>query len=132
MRYLRKTLQYIFNPCVQKYYQDRWSDQQDWNNPTEEGHLYNVLDCCALKALTGWTVGEIADNCRERCGGMGYLEANRFGYAISGSHSSRTAEGDNSVLMNKVASELIQRLDKKGISLFFNNALLQSRARNLL
>ena len=49
---------------------------------------------------------------------MGYLEANRFGYAISGSHSSRTAEGDNAVLMNKVASELVQKLakDKQGIA----------------
>ena len=51
-------------------------------------------------------------DCRERCGGMGYLEANRFGYAIAGSHSSRTAEGDNAVLMNKVASELIQKIGK--------------------
>ena len=46
---------------------------------------------------------------------MGYLEANRFGYAIAGSHSSRTAEGDNSVLMNKVASEIIQKQDKASI-----------------
>jgi len=91
---------------------DRWSDQQDWNNPTEEGHFHNVLDCCAIKAITGWHIGEVADNCRERCGGMGYLEANRFGYAIAGSHSSRTAEGDNAVLMNKVASELIQKIGK--------------------
>ena len=69
--------------------------------------------------MTGWSVGQIADNCRERCGGMGYLEANRFGYAISGSHSSRTAEGDNSVLMNKVASELIQRVDQNDIKKTF-------------
>jgi len=98
-----------------KKVKDRWAEQQDWNNPTEEGHFWNVIDCCALKALTGWSVGIIADNCRERCGGMGYLEANRFGYAIAGSHSSRTAEGDNSVLMNKVASEIIQKQDKTSI-----------------
>lgn len=61
-------------------------------------------------------------DCRERCGGMGYLEANRFGYAIAGSHSSRTAEGDNAVLMNKVASELIQKIAKKdAASLVANN-----------
>ena len=54
-------------------------------------------------------------DCRERCGGMGYLEANRFGFAISGSHSSRTAEGDNSVLMNKVASEFAKKVDPKEI-----------------
>ena len=72
-----------------------------------------------LKALTGWSLGRIADNCRERCGGMGFLEANRFGYAISGSHSSRTAEGDNSVLMNKVASELIRRVDQNEVKKTF-------------
>ena len=54
-------------------------------------------------------------DCRERCGGMGYLEANRFGFAISGSHSSRTAEGDNSVLMNKVASEFAKKVNPKEI-----------------
>ena len=54
-------------------------------------------------------------DCRERCGGMGYLEANRFGFAISGSHSSRTAEGDNSVLMNKVASEFAKKANPKEI-----------------
>jgi len=46
---------------------------------------------------------------------MGYLEANRFGFAISGSHSSRTAEGDNSVLMNKVASEFAKKVNPKEI-----------------
>jgi len=96
---------------------NRWADQQAWNNPTEDGHFHNVLDCCAIKAITGWHIGKVADQCRERCGGMGYLEANRFGYAIAGSHSSRTAEGDNSVLMNKVASELIQKEAKNATSL---------------
>jgi len=105
---------YVYDWCLHKV-KDRWMDQQDWNNPSEEGHFWNVIDCCALKALTGWTVGEIADNCRERCGGMGYLEANRFGFAISGSHSSRTAEGDNSVLMNKVASEFAKKVNPKEI-----------------
>lgn len=48
---------------------------------------------------------------------MGFLEANRFGFAIAGSHSSRTAEGDNAVLMNKVASELIQKEGKNATKL---------------
>lgn len=45
------------------------------------------------------------------------MEANRFGFAMAGSHSSRTAEGDNAVLMNKVASELIQAEGKNAKSL---------------
>ena len=39
----------------------RWADQQDWNNPTDEGHFHNVLDCCSIKAITGWHVGKVAD-----------------------------------------------------------------------
>jgi acyl-CoA oxidase len=122
---------YTFEWALKKV-KDRWAEQQDWNNPTEDGHFWNVIDCCALKALTGWSVGAIADNCRERCGGMGYLEANRFGYAIAGSHSSRTAEGDNSVLMNKVASELIQKLDQKTIPQIFGKMLFHKLLEGLL
>ena len=61
--------------------------------------------CCVIKALTGWHVAETATVCRERSGGQGYLSCNRFGNGIAGSHSSMTAEGDNSVLMQKVATE---------------------------
>ena len=61
--------------------------------------------CCVIKALTGWHVAETATICRERSGGQGYLSCNKFGSGIAGSHSSMTAEGDNSVLMQKVATE---------------------------
>lgn len=61
--------------------------------------------CCVIKALTGWHVGEAASVCRERCGGQGYLSCNRFGPAIGYAHAAMTAEGDNSVLMQKVATE---------------------------
>lgn len=66
--------------------------------------------CCVIKALTGWNVAEAAAICRERCGGQGYLSCNKFGSGIAGSHSSMTAEGDNSVLMQKVASEKLMVL----------------------
>ena len=42
---------------------------------------------------------------RERCGGQGYLSVNRFGAAIGAAHAAMTAEGDNSVLMQKVTKE---------------------------
>ena len=61
--------------------------------------------CCVIKALTGWHVGEAASVCRERCGGQGYLSCNKFGTSISYAHAAMTAEGDNSVLMQKVATE---------------------------
>ena len=61
--------------------------------------------CCVIKALTGWHVGEAASVSRERCGGQGYLSCNRFGAAIGYAHAAMTAEGDNAVLMQKVATE---------------------------
>jgi len=86
------------------YIKQRWMDQDkdDVKDATEV-----VMMCCAIKAITGWHVNQTANLGRERCGGAGYLSSNRFGLAISGSHSSMTAEGDNSVLMMKTASEYL-------------------------
>lgn len=39
-----------------------------------------------------------------RCGGQGYLSCNRFGTFIGLAHAAMTAEGDNSVLMQKVCT----------------------------
>ncbi|CAJ0643447.1 2114_t:CDS:2 [Entrophospora sp. SA101] len=43
----------------------------------------------------------VASICRERCGGQGFMGINRFGNYIGFSHAGMTAEGDNSVLMQK-------------------------------
>ena len=45
--------------------------------------------------------------CRERCGGQGYLSCNKFGHYLGLAHAACTAEGDNSVLMQKVAKEYL-------------------------
>lgn len=78
-----------------------------WAFKAEDGsdHSNVVAMCCVIKALTGWHVGEAASVCRERCGGQGYLSCNKFGSAIGYAHAAMTAEGDNSVLMQKVATE---------------------------
>ena len=66
-----------------------------------------IILCCSVKAVLAWHNEEVASLCRERCGGQGYLSANRMGEAILGSHSGITAEGDNAVLMQKVSKELL-------------------------
>ena len=35
--------------------------------------------CCVIKPLCGWNVENVSSITRERCGGQGYLAANRFG-----------------------------------------------------
>ncbi|KAF9584912.1 hypothetical protein BGW38_004720 [Lunasporangiospora selenospora] len=61
--------------------------------------------CCVIKPLITWNAERVATTCRERCGGQGYLSVNRFGQMIGFAHAGMTAEGDNSVLMQKVAKE---------------------------
>ena len=63
--------------------------------------------CCAIKPMCGWNCERSGSTCRERCGGQGYLSCNRFGDIIGFAHATVTAEGDNRVLMQKVAKELL-------------------------
>lgn len=83
------------------YVKDRWAFQAADGSE----HAEVVTLCCFIKPLCGWHVENVAAITRERCGGQGYLSVNRFGTVIGSSHAALTAEGDNSVLMQKVAKE---------------------------
>eukprot|EP01065_Artemidia_motanka_P003334 TRINITY_DN11601_c0_g1_i1.p1 TRINITY_DN11601_c0_g1~~TRINITY_DN11601_c0_g1_i1.p1 ORF type:complete len:650 (+),score=260.04 TRINITY_DN11601_c0_g1_i1:60-2009(+) len=73
----------------------------------EEEKKTLVRLCCIIKPLVAWHAERTATVCRERCGGQGFLAANRFGEAIVGAHAGITAEGDNRVMQLKVATELL-------------------------
>merc|ERR1719350_753306 len=64
--------------------------------------------CCAIKPVSSWHLGQVVTTARERCGGQGYLSASRIGIYFGSAHAGQTAEGDNSVLMQKVARENLQ------------------------
>merc|ERR1719234_602711 len=68
-------------------------------------HLNVVRMCCAIKPYASWHLGHVVTTSRERCGGQGYLSASRIGTYFGSAHAGQTAEGDNSVLMQKVAKE---------------------------
>merc|ERR1712079_793265 len=87
---------------------DRWAFQKEDGSEHQEV----VTMCCAIKPLASWLLEETVSVCRERCGGQGYLSCNRFGVFLGLAHAAMTAEGDNSVLMQKVAKEHLARLSK--------------------
>merc|ERR1712200_122986 len=68
-------------------------------------HLNVVRMCCAIKPFSSWHLGNVVTTTRERGGGQGYLSASRIGTYFGSAHAGQTAEGDNSVLMQKVAKE---------------------------
>jgi len=83
------------------YVKERWAEQ-----PADGSqHAEVVTMCCAIKPMASWLFEKVVTTCRERCGGAGYLACNRFGVFMGSAHAAMTAEGDNSVLMQKVAKE---------------------------
>ncbi|KAF9974847.1 hypothetical protein BGZ73_001662 [Actinomortierella ambigua] len=92
------------------YCKSRWAAASLKKNPEDAEEVVRL--CCVIKPLVTWNAEKTATTCRERCGGQGYLSVNRFGQFIAFSHAGMTAEGDNSVLMQKVAKELVTLLQQ--------------------
>ncbi len=60
-----------------------------------------------LKACATWHATDTIQACREACGGRGYLANNRFAALKADSDVFTTFEGDNTVLMQLVAKDLL-------------------------
>lgn len=84
--------------------------KQRWAFQAADGseHPEVVTACCVIKPLASWNMEEVVTVSRERCGGQGFLSCNRFGTFFGLAHAAMTAEGDNCVLMQKVAKERLE------------------------
>ncbi|MER8062318.1 MULTISPECIES: acyl-CoA dehydrogenase [unclassified Streptomyces] len=60
-----------------------------------------------IKALATWHATRVVQECREACGGAGYLAVNRFAALKRDSDVFTTFEGDNHVLLQLVAKGLL-------------------------
>ena len=79
-----------------------------------------------LKAVATWHATETIQTCREACGGAGYLKANRFAALKADTDVFTTFEGDNTVLLQLCAKNLLTdyrdqfgELDPLGMAQFF-------------
>lgn len=74
----------------------------------QEGRKHEVIKTlCVIKAMVSWNCERVSRTCRERCGGASYLANTKLPGVLYGSHSGMTAEGDNSVLMQKVVKDIM-------------------------
>lgn len=87
-----------------------------WADPASDPEEV-VRKVCVIKPLVTWHAERTGSICRERCGGQGYLAASRLAGTITFAHAGITAEGDNSVLMQKVAKELLAGVEAGKVKL---------------
>ncbi|MEV0095398.1 acyl-CoA dehydrogenase family protein [Streptomyces sp. NPDC050738] len=75
----------------------------------DDPHARRQLESRAAgtKALATWHATRVVQECREACGGAGYLTVNRFAALKGDSDVFTTFEGDNHVLLQLVAKGLL-------------------------
>ncbi|HYH46408.1 MAG TPA: acyl-CoA dehydrogenase, partial [Thermoanaerobaculia bacterium] len=66
-----------------------------------------------LKAIATWHATDTIQACREACGGQGYMAENRFAALKADSDVFTTFEGDNTVLLQLVAKEMLSAYRKQ-------------------
>lgn len=71
------------------------------------GAEIHVLTCSG-KAAVGWMARDSIQECREACGGHGYLQAAGIGYVRDDHDSNNTYEGDNNVIVQQTSNALIK------------------------
>lgn len=77
------------------------------NNLHTEDKRKLEAKAAGLKAFSTWNTTKTLQECREACGGQGYLSINRFAALKADTDVFTTFEGDNTVLMQLVAKSLL-------------------------
>ncbi|KAL4422831.1 hypothetical protein ABPG75_009028 [Micractinium tetrahymenae] len=79
----------------------------------DAGKMVHIVSS-GLKAGATWHRVRILQDCRECCGGMGFMAANRIGPLLNDMNVDTTFEGDNTVLMQQVAKPLLDAAARAG------------------
>jgi len=82
-------------------------------NSSEEDIREIETLAAGLKSYATWFTSDTLQECREACGGKGYLAENRFADLKADTDIFTTFEGDNTVLMQLVAKGLLSDLKKE-------------------
>lgn len=77
---------------------------------------------CSGKAYVGWLTRDCIQECREACGGHGYLQIAGIGYLRDDHDSNNTYEGDNNVIVQQTSNALVKFYQEQVKKRQLNNA----------
>ena len=107
---------------------------RDDDAPDREKRELETL-AAALKATATWHATHTIQECREACGGAGYLKSNRFAALKADTDVFTTFEGDNTVLLQLAAKNLLTdfrdqfgELDPLGTAAFVGRQVVETIA----
>ncbi|XP_072992890.1 acyl-coenzyme A oxidase 2, peroxisomal [Typha latifolia] len=93
------------------YLVDKYCEMKKSNDDEVVGDVHALS--AGLKAyVTSYTAKSLSI-CREACGGHGYAAVNRFGILRNDHDIFQTFEGDNTVLLQQVAADLLKQYKEK-------------------
>ncbi|XP_011165847.1 peroxisomal acyl-coenzyme A oxidase 3 [Solenopsis invicta] len=91
---------------------------------------------CATKPLCSWIARDAIQDCRESCGGHGYLKMSRLGDIRDENDATCTYEGENNVLIQQASNWLLNQWDnmikKQSVSSPLNSADFLMNAKEIL
>jgi acyl-CoA oxidase len=112
---------------------ESFASSHDDEQPADRRKLETFA--AGLKAIASWHAVHTIQQCREACGGAGYLAANRFAALKADVDVFTTFEGDNTVLLQLCAKNLLTQyrdqfgeLDPLGMAQFFAGQAVETVA----
>ncbi|XP_023703174.1 peroxisomal acyl-coenzyme A oxidase 3 isoform X2 [Cryptotermes secundus] len=104
------------------------------NLPASVSEIHAMVS--ATKPLVTWTCRDTIQECREACGGHGYLKASGLGDLRNNFDASVTYEGDNNVLIQQTSNWLLRQWNKvregEGVASPYNTVDFLSNAADIL